>query len=100
MIKVKVVKDNDLIKEIKIKGHAGYDEYGKDIVCASVSSIVTTTVNGLLRLDKKCLSFVDNKNLEITILKHDQTIDILLENMMELLKELEKNYKKYIKIEK
>ena len=100
MIKVKVVKDNDLIKEIKIKGHAGYDEYGKDMVCASVSSIVTTTVNGLLHLDKKCLSFVDNKNLEITILKHDQTIDILLENMMELLKELEKNYKKYIKIEK
>ena len=100
MIKVKFVKDNDLIKEIKIKGHADYDEYGKDIVCASVSSIVTTTVEGLLRLDKKCLSVVENKNVKITILKHDRNIDILLENMIELLKKLEKQYKEHIKIKK
>ena len=27
-----------------------YDEYGKDIVCSAVSSIATTTVNGILSL--------------------------------------------------
>ena len=39
MIKVEL-KDN----LITIKGHAGYDDKGKDIVCASVSSIVITTI--------------------------------------------------------
>ena len=31
-------------KEITICGHSGYEKMGKDIVCASVSSIVTTTI--------------------------------------------------------
>ena len=36
--------------KIVISGHALYDEYGKDIVCASVSSIIYTTINGILNL--------------------------------------------------
>ena len=40
MIKVKVLsKDNKHIDEVTVNGHADYEEYGKDIVCSSVSSI-------------------------------------------------------------
>ena len=39
MIKVEVTK-----KDISIAGHAMYDDYGKDIVCAAVSSVITTSV--------------------------------------------------------
>ena len=39
MIKV-LIKENS----IRIKGHANYSEFGKDIVCASVSSVIYTTV--------------------------------------------------------
>ena len=31
-------------------GHAGYDDYGKDIVCASVSVLVINTINSLEEL--------------------------------------------------
>ena len=99
MIKIKVIKNDNQINSIEIKGHAGYGKYCRDIVCAAVSSIVTTTINGLLRLDDKCLTYKDDNDLFVVILKHDHTIDVLLENMIELLKELERNYKKYIKIE-
>ena len=99
MIKVKVSKTNNLVDRIIIEGHAGYNTYGKDIVCSSVSSIVTTTINGLLRLDGDCLTYKDDKDLTINILKHDKVVDTLVDNMLELFKELEKNYKKYIKIE-
>lgn len=34
MIRVFVNKD-----KIEVKGHSGYDDYGKDIVCSSVSKI-------------------------------------------------------------
>ena len=55
MIKVKVLKENDFYKEIIITGHANYDSYGKDIVCSSVSSIVVTTVNAIISLDKDAM---------------------------------------------
>lgn len=35
-----------------ISGHAGYDESGKDIVCASVSSAVQMAVNGITEIVK------------------------------------------------
>ena len=43
MIKVEIENN-----KIEIKGHANYDDYGKDIVCASVSSIVITTINAII----------------------------------------------------
>lgn len=35
---------------ITISGHAGYAEYGKDIVCAGVTALVQTYINGLKNL--------------------------------------------------
>lgn len=31
----------------RVTGHAGFDEYGKDIVCAAVTSAVQMTANGI-----------------------------------------------------
>ncbi len=94
MIKINI-KDN----LITIKGHSGYSEYGSDIVCASVSSIAITSINSILKYDEKSLEYIkDDGYLEVKILKHDKIIDLLLDNMIELLKDLEKEYKKYIKI--
>lgn len=94
MIKVDVKKD-----QVIITGHAGYDEFGKDIVCASVTSIATTTINAIVRIDSSAIEFkADEGFIKIDILKHDNLIDILILNMIELLKELEKDYKKFIKI--
>ena len=36
--------------------------------------------------------------LEVKILKHDEIIDMLIDNMIELLKDLENQYKKYVKL--
>lgn len=94
MIKVEL-KDN----LITIKGHAGYDNKGKDIVCASVSSIVITTINGIIEIDPDAIDYSDLDN-EIIIrkLKEDETVNKLLKNMILLLESLEKDYKDYIKI--
>jgi len=94
MIKINISKD-----EITIKGHSGYSEYGSDIVCASVSSISITTVNALLSIDEDCIDYEEKDGyLNIKIKKHNETIDKLIDNMINLLSELEKDYKKYIEI--
>ena len=94
MISVKVKKENNRYKKINILGHAMYDEYGKDIVCSAVSSIITTTVNGILMLDKESLSYlVSKKGMLIEIKNIDNTTtQILIDNMVNLLKDLEKKY--------
>ena len=94
MIKINITKD-----EITIKGHSGYSEVGSDIVCASLSSISITTVNALLSIDEDCISYEEKDGyLNIKIKKHNEVIDKLIDNMINLLKELEEQYKKYIEI--
>ena len=100
MIKVQIsVKDNN-IKKINIKGHAGYDDYGKDIVCSSVSSITITTVNAILMFDKNYISYNEKKdNFEIIINENNEITNKLIQNMINLLTELSQDYPKNIKIE-
>ena len=89
-----------LIKEniIEISGHANFDNYGKDIVCASVSSIVYTTINGILNINKDAIEVIDNKNITIKIISNDSITNKLIDNMISLLNELEKQYPNNIKI--
>lgn len=99
MIKVKTEKENGFYKKIAILGHAMYDDYGKDIVCSAASSIVTTTINGILSIDKDALTYqVTKKGLTIIVCKQDKITETLICNMISLLKELEENYKDNIEI--
>lgn len=94
MIKVEIENN-----KIEIKGHANYDDYGKDIVCASVSSIVITTINAIIGFDPESIYYEDlNNRILIKKLKDDDITNKLINNMIELLEELEKSYKDNIKI--
>ncbi len=93
MIRVNIHKENGYFKKVTIQGHALYDDYGKDIVCSACSSIVTTTVNGILALKKGSLDYlVSKKGMSINIKNNDETTQILINNMVSLLKELSGNY--------
>ncbi len=95
MTKIKISKDH-----IEIKGHAFFDESGKDIVCAALSCITITSINGILSIDKDSIKYHQGQGLiEIDILKHTKEVDALISNMINLLKELELQYKKNIQIE-
>ena len=94
MIKVEVTKKN-----ISIIGHANFDEYGKDIVCAAASSIVITSIEALASFDISSIDVLESKDkLEITINKNDDITNKLIANMLNCLNELVKKYPKNIKI--
>ncbi len=99
MITVYVKKDQNHIKNVRISGHANYEEYGKDIVCAATSSIITTTINGILSIQSDVLEVMDDGNLlEIKVLYEETISQKLLLNMITLLKDLETQYQKNIKV--
>ena len=91
----KIVINNNLIR---ISGHANYDDFGKDIVCAAVSSTVITTINILLSLDNQSISYNDSRGLIIEVLKNDMTTKKIINVLISNLYELEKAYPKNIQI--
>ena len=94
MIKVHINKN-----KIMMTGHAMYDCYGKDIVCASASSIVITSINACLRIDKSSLNYEEGKDkLVINVTSDNKNILLIIENMIFMLEELACTYKKNIKI--
>lgn len=99
MIKIKIEHDNDFISKIVITGHANYDDYGKDIVCAAVSASVLTTINGIIALDNSILE-VNNvlDKMTIKVLKNEKISQVLLNSMLSNLKSLVVEYPKNIKI--
>lgn len=96
MIKVKVLK-----QQIIITGHADFADYGKDIVCASCSSIIITSINCALRYKSDSIKYQELKDkLVIDILSDDKVVAIIIDNMLAMLSELALTYKKNIKIVK
>lgn len=95
MISVKVLKN-----KIEIKGHALYDDYGKDIVCSAASSIVTTTINGIISINEDAILYqVSDGKIVIEIKKDDKITLKLIDNMIDLLSKLSSDYPNNIKIE-
>ena len=88
------VSDN----QIKISGHANYSD-GNDIVCASVSSIMYTTVNAIMSFDKDAIIYEDNNDV-VTIInnKKDDITNKLIDNMINLFDNLKNDYPKNINI--
>lgn|SRR5690554_5220364 len=98
MINYQFSYENDEIKEIIIKGHALFSNYGNDIVCASVSTMIILTVNAITKLDGK-----DNIKKEIkdgffnlTVLNNNKTIKGLLENLLYSLNDLSEQYPNHL----
>lgn len=98
MIKVNIKKENGVVESITLTGHANYGNVGKDIVCAGVSSALTTTVNACLSLNNDSIKYIEEKTFTLKNIKKDDTTNKLLENFIEILKSIENDYKENIKI--
>ena len=99
MIKIKFEYETSYIKSFKITGHANYDEYGKDIVCSSISSIAITSINACLKInDKSILAKTNDGLIDAKVNVQDEVINKILLNMKDMFKELEKQYSKNVKI--
>ncbi len=87
-----------------ISGHAGYDDIGKDIVCAAVSVLVINTLNSIERFtdDKtSCVSDENSGTVEFRFKDHQSHYDaLLLDSMILGLEDIEysEEYESYIYI--
>lgn len=101
MIKVSVSLNKDFkVKTLKLSGHSGYDEIGKDIVCSAVSTAMYVSV-GLLEKAGCNIEFQEHPNsvkMQLSIIKNDQLTDLVIENLVETLEGIEIQYPDNLKI--
>lgn len=100
MVKIKVRKLNDSIKSIEILGHAEFAQYGKDIVCAAISSISIGLLNAIdvLTVETCEVEMTDN-HIRIFVLKNDNVTQTVLSVGIIQLKTIEERYPNNLKIE-
>ena len=84
------------------EGHAGYANRGKDIVCASVSTLVINTINSIEAFCHQafeCAEEKDSIRLELTASPTKETT-LLLDSMVFGLQAIEQeSQERYLKVE-
>lgn len=85
---------------LEVQGHADYDIYGKDIVCASISTALIFTANLIekLNLGYNIMDLVCEEGyFRLQIKASDRTANAVFENLEDTLEEISKQYPKNLK---
>lgn len=102
MIKVGYFYNDDFkLKGFSVKGHAEYAEYGKDIVCAAVTTHAVGVINSLDVLQKVEFENVIAEEGRIECVVKDKDIEkaqLLLQHFQLAISEIKREYPKNIKI--
>jgi uncharacterized protein YsxB (DUF464 family) len=104
MINISIVRDKTgFIWEFTVKGHAGFGEYGSDIVCAAVSAIAYTALGALDELTG-IRNYTERDGYIKCSIPSDTPEDarskarIILEAMTIGFKQIENEYGKYVSV--
>ena len=101
MIKIFVKEEDGKISYLKITGHAGYQNKGKDIVCAAVSAIGIGTLNALDQYcAKDCKLKLEDDLIEIQVINESTSSDWIMRTCFIQLKSVAEDYSSYIRITK
>ncbi|MGI6072034.1 MAG: ribosomal-processing cysteine protease Prp [Lachnospiraceae bacterium] len=102
MIRVSIYKKSGLYEGFAVTGHSGYNEFGKDIICAAVSALVINTVNSIENFTEDAFELTSDEEqgmIEVRFKSepgHDSRL--LLDSMVQGLEGVRKESKDYIEI--
>ncbi|TGY65843.1 ribosomal-processing cysteine protease Prp [Dubosiella muris] len=98
MVKIRISTHHKDIQNIDIKGHAMAGEYGQDVVCAGISSIVFGAMNALDTLFPEFCDFtVDDDRIGIYVKRSSDSLQLVLRAVVLQLKTIEESYSDKLK---
>ena len=101
MIHVTVYKQES-ITGLRVCGHAGYAEYGNDIICAAVSVLMTNLLNSLEALTDETFEFEADEEggrMELSLenpVSHDA--DLLVRSCVLGLEAIAEEHRDYVRL--
>jgi|GEM_PF-5651284 len=98
MVVVRINKNHSYY-QMKVSGHASFDVFGKDTICAGVSCILFGGINALGKyLQGDEWFVVSDKDICITIDKLNHEVEVIMETIWIQLKTIEDSFPKNIQI--
>lgn len=98
------LEEDGWLSWLKVEGHAGFDEKGRDIVCAAVSVLVISLLNGLEKYTSvKPQETVEEGMVECRLPRpereeDERTARVITSILMDSLREISKTYPENISI--
>lgn len=86
-------------KYIKVKGHSGYETFGKDIVCAAISILVESTYHYLAATENTVRKQEDDALFIIKTQNLNKSGRQIVQSFKGIVNDLEKQYSNFIKVE-
>lgn len=84
---------------IKVKGHAGYAEPGKDIVCAAVSVLVCTLIESITELTEDEVTHdIEHGNTEINYGIISEQAKLLIDSFFIGMTGIAETYPEYVRV--
>ncbi len=97
MTEVLFKKENGFIVYFEADGHSGFDIAGRDIVCASLSSVIWSTVNGLENVLKAQAEYSEEDGrVTCRVINPTRETDILLRSLEQFTDALQNQYPGFI----
>ena len=104
MTRCEFFTENDRITGFSVSGHSGYEESGKDIVCAYVSAVVTmaeATINDVCGAKAKVREGENEARITLTLpvsCDEEEAVQAVLAGMMLTLCGMRDDYPDYIEV--
>ena len=98
MIKVLIKTRKKEIMGFTIEGHANFDSYGSDIVCAAVSMLSYTVINALDYYKKDLYFSDDDEKMSLLLSDNTKETSVILKTFEIGIKTLLENYSDYINL--
>ena len=103
MTDIKLFQKDNIFVGFECSGHTGYDDYGKDIVCAAVSVLIINAANSLEKFTNDLIMAETHKDgtTEILLKEHPSKEAVLLIDSLILgLEGIRNQYgKKYLSVD-
>ena len=104
MIKCEFFTEDERITGFTVSGHSGYEDAGKDIVCAYVTAVVTmaeATINDVCGAKAKVRVGEDEARITLKLPKscdEEETVQAVLAGMMVTLIALQEEFSDFIDV--
>lgn len=96
MISVEIKKIDKKISEVIVKGHANYSDKGKDIVCASATTIIIYSLNLIEKLGFKITYKLEEGYSKLVNDANNELVDKIFETLEFSFNSLYEEYPKNI----
>ena len=104
MTRCEFFTENDRITGFRVSGHSGYAEAGQDVVCASISAVVTmaeATINEVCGAKAKVRVKEEQASVSLTLpvsCDEEESVQAVLAGMMITLCSIRDDYPDYVEV--